>query len=481
MIAVDIALDQERQEIDAARGDAGVGRKGDDRAVGGLGDAADLAHARREQRPDDEFGARRRSPPGRPGPRLPDVEWSSNTMSGHVVRARIPPPRAARRCAARRRPRWDCCPASAAGPGRCAPARRPACRRRRAAARRRAARPARASSGAAIVGSRPASLLVISQAARARARRRPESEPCRPGDPPPEFGHRRKTADKRTSQHQSRSARRIRHDHRHASAAHGRGAIAAIWRVDGLRGSMRGISEPPMVNALAHGGESRESRRSEPPGRKGRADAPSPRSACARKPSRWRPGCTSWRRRSAILRDITLRALRHARRRRRRDRRGHPRLAQSPGPLRHRDAARRLSRAQCGDGAPASPRRGSTEGAALALISDAGTPLVSDPGYKLVAEALAAGVAGHQRVRGPRPCWPRWSSPVCRPTGSFSRVSCRPKAPRGAARINAACARCRATLVFFESPRRLAETLADLAAELGDRPAAVARELTKML
>ncbi|MGD0723008.1 MAG: 16S rRNA (cytidine(1402)-2'-O)-methyltransferase [Roseiarcus sp.] len=117
-------------------------------------------------------------------------------------------------------------------------------------------------------------------------------------------------------------------------------------------------------------------------------------------------------------------------------------------------------------------------GAALALISDAGTPLVSDPGYKLVAEALAAGI--------PVTSAPGASAVLAAlvvaglPTDRFYFEGFLP--PRSAARrarINALAA-VPATLVFFESPRRLGETLADLCAELGARPAAVARELTKL-
>jgi 16S rRNA (cytidine1402-2'-O)-methyltransferase len=116
-------------------------------------------------------------------------------------------------------------------------------------------------------------------------------------------------------------------------------------------------------------------------------------------------------------------------------------------------------------------------GEALALISDAGTPLISDPGYKLVAEALAAGVAVTTA--------PGASSVLAAlvvsglPTDRFFFEGFLP--PRSAARrarINELAA-IPSTLVFFESPRRLAEMLADLATELGARPAAVARELTK--
>lgn len=118
------------------------------------------------------------------------------------------------------------------------------------------------------------------------------------------------------------------------------------------------------------------------------------------------------------------------------------------------------------------------EGAALALISDAGTPLVSDPGYKLVAEALAAGFAVTS-VPGPSAVLAGLVVSGLPTDRFFFEGFLPPKSAARRARINE-LAFVPATLVFFESPRRLAETLADLSAELGDRPAAVARELTKL-
>ncbi len=118
------------------------------------------------------------------------------------------------------------------------------------------------------------------------------------------------------------------------------------------------------------------------------------------------------------------------------------------------------------------------EGQALALISDAGTPLVSDPGYKLVAEAIAQGLAV-SAAPGPSAAL----AALCvagLPTDRFYFEGFLPA--RQAARrerINALAA-VPGTLVFYEAAGRLAETLADLALELGDRPAAVARELTKL-
>jgi 16S rRNA (cytidine1402-2'-O)-methyltransferase len=118
------------------------------------------------------------------------------------------------------------------------------------------------------------------------------------------------------------------------------------------------------------------------------------------------------------------------------------------------------------------------EGAALALISDAGTPLVSDPGYKLVAEALEAGVAVTS-VPGPSAVLAALVVAGLPTDRFFFEGFLPPISAARRARINE-LALVPATLVFFESPRRLAETLTDLGAELGDRPAAVARELTKL-
>ncbi|MGA3302919.1 MAG: 16S rRNA (cytidine(1402)-2'-O)-methyltransferase [Methylovirgula sp.] len=116
-------------------------------------------------------------------------------------------------------------------------------------------------------------------------------------------------------------------------------------------------------------------------------------------------------------------------------------------------------------------------GAALALVSDAGTPLVSDPGYRLVGGALTQGT--------PVTSVPGASAVLAAlvvaglPTDRFFFEGFLP--PRSAARRQriAELASIPGTLVFFESPHRAAETLIDLHAVLGDREAALARELTK--
>ncbi len=117
-------------------------------------------------------------------------------------------------------------------------------------------------------------------------------------------------------------------------------------------------------------------------------------------------------------------------------------------------------------------------GAALALVSDAGTPLVSDPGFKLVQDALAAGVAVTS-VPGPSAVLAALVVAGL-PTDRFFFEGFLPtKSGPRRARL-AELARIPGTLVFFESPRRIKETLEDCLAALGDREAAIARELTKL-
>jgi 16S rRNA (cytidine1402-2'-O)-methyltransferase len=117
-------------------------------------------------------------------------------------------------------------------------------------------------------------------------------------------------------------------------------------------------------------------------------------------------------------------------------------------------------------------------GASVALVSDAGTPLVSDPGALLVSAAAAAGV---EVVAVPGPCAAIAALSVAAlPAARFSFEGFLP--PKTAARrrtLEALTGESR-TLVFYEAPHRLGEALIDLASVLGDdRPAAVARELTK--
>ncbi|WP_235927703.1 16S rRNA (cytidine(1402)-2'-O)-methyltransferase [Sandarakinorhabdus rubra] len=113
----------------------------------------------------------------------------------------------------------------------------------------------------------------------------------------------------------------------------------------------------------------------------------------------------------------------------------------------------------------------------VALVSDAGTPLISDPGCKLVAEARAAGVTV-ATVPGPSAAIAALSIAGL-PTDRFLFAGFLPAKPGARATAIAELAAVPATLVFYESGPRLAATLAALRDGLGDRPAAVGRELTK--
>ena len=113
----------------------------------------------------------------------------------------------------------------------------------------------------------------------------------------------------------------------------------------------------------------------------------------------------------------------------------------------------------------------------VALVSDAGTPLISDPGERLVARALAA---GHEVAPLPGACAVLAALLVSGlPAAAFSFAGFLPrKRSERAARLAQLRSRPE-TLVIFESPRRLAATLRELAACFGPRQACVARELTK--
>jgi 16S rRNA (cytidine1402-2'-O)-methyltransferase len=115
---------------------------------------------------------------------------------------------------------------------------------------------------------------------------------------------------------------------------------------------------------------------------------------------------------------------------------------------------------------------------AIAIVSDAGTPLISDPGYKLVR---AAREAGRQVTTVPGPCAAVAALSIAGlPTDRFLFLGFLPaksKARRDAIRE---IAEVRATLVLYESGQRLGETLRALLEILGERDATVARELTKL-
>ena len=118
------------------------------------------------------------------------------------------------------------------------------------------------------------------------------------------------------------------------------------------------------------------------------------------------------------------------------------------------------------------------QGARIALISDAGTPLVSDPGYKLVRDALAEDIAVHA-IPGASAVLAALAAAGL-PTDRFHFAGFLP--PRSGERRRAleGLRAVQASLILFESPNRLGESLSDMAAILGPRRAAVCRELTKL-
>ena len=119
------------------------------------------------------------------------------------------------------------------------------------------------------------------------------------------------------------------------------------------------------------------------------------------------------------------------------------------------------------------------DGGSVALVSDAGTPAISDPGFDLVRAAAASGL---EVIAVPGPCAAVAALSIgAQPTDRFcfeGFLPARPAARR--ARLQALASDAR-TLVFYESPHRVVDTLADCAAEFGgERPATVAREITKL-
>jgi 16S rRNA (cytidine1402-2'-O)-methyltransferase len=117
------------------------------------------------------------------------------------------------------------------------------------------------------------------------------------------------------------------------------------------------------------------------------------------------------------------------------------------------------------------------EGQRLALVSDAGTPLVSDPGFKLVRAALAENLPV---TAAPGPSAAMTALILSGlPPDTFLFAGFLPSRSAARRRALAAWRTLDATLVFFEAPSRLARCLADIGAVLGDRAAAIGRELTK--
>jgi 16S rRNA (cytidine1402-2'-O)-methyltransferase len=118
------------------------------------------------------------------------------------------------------------------------------------------------------------------------------------------------------------------------------------------------------------------------------------------------------------------------------------------------------------------------QGASIALVSDAGTPLISDPGFKLVREVCAA---GHPVIAVPGPSSVLSALSVAAlPTDRFFFEGFLPAREHARRARLAELARIDATLVMFESGNRVQDTLADLADIMGGRDAAICRELTKL-
>ena len=117
-------------------------------------------------------------------------------------------------------------------------------------------------------------------------------------------------------------------------------------------------------------------------------------------------------------------------------------------------------------------------GKRVALVSDAGTPLVSDPGYRLVAEAVAAGFTVYP-IPGASALLAGLAGAGL-PTDRFLFAGFPPPKSAGRRAMFEELRGVRATLIFYEGGSRVADSLADMAAVFGPRPAAVARELTKL-
>lgn len=118
------------------------------------------------------------------------------------------------------------------------------------------------------------------------------------------------------------------------------------------------------------------------------------------------------------------------------------------------------------------------EGKQVALISDAGTPCISDPGYQLVRDALSAGITV---VPIPGACAAIAAlSAAGLPTNAFTFAGFPPNKEGKRRSFLVSLASAQGTVVLYEAPHRLKATLADIAAVLGERRVVVARELTKL-
>lgn len=117
-------------------------------------------------------------------------------------------------------------------------------------------------------------------------------------------------------------------------------------------------------------------------------------------------------------------------------------------------------------------------GKRYALVTDAGSPLVSDPGYELLRDATEAGVEV-ECIPGPSAVVTALTVAAL-PSDTFRFVGFLPRSGGRRKRALAAIARDESAVVLFEAPNRLVDTLSELATVLGDRRIAVCRELTKL-
>jgi 16S rRNA (cytidine1402-2'-O)-methyltransferase len=119
-----------------------------------------------------------------------------------------------------------------------------------------------------------------------------------------------------------------------------------------------------------------------------------------------------------------------------------------------------------------------TAGDSVALMSDAGTPLISDPGYRVVAAVAAAGIQ-IVPIPGPSALIAALSASGL-PTDSFRFCGFLPAKASQRRRTLESLAGETATLVFYEAPHRIVESIGEIRSVLGNRPAVLARELTKI-
>jgi 16S rRNA (cytidine1402-2'-O)-methyltransferase len=117
-------------------------------------------------------------------------------------------------------------------------------------------------------------------------------------------------------------------------------------------------------------------------------------------------------------------------------------------------------------------------GESVALVSDAGTPLISDPGYRVVAAVVEAGLTVIPLPGASAALAALAASGL--PTNEFRFVGFLPPKQTARRKVLAALSEESATLILYESPHRILESLQDITAEMGARPMALARELTKI-